>query len=102
MVSWVGKLLLVATSLAPVCGAFAIGRLSDLSPGHKWYQDTLFWSWTVTAFGLVALTCLFLIWCRIHLKRTAITTTSIKPTDKDVLAFLLAYLLPLLGAKTLA
>ncbi len=101
MVSWIGKSLLVATSLAPVCGAFAVTRLSELD-GGIWYRDFDFWKWTGIAFGLVAITYGFLRWCQEHLKNSMVRTQTIKPTDKDVLAFLLAYLLPLLGQDSLS
>lgn len=100
-VSCLGKSLLVATSLAPVCGAFAVNRLSNLGD-TPWYKDEWFWGWSIAGIGLVATTYFFLMWCQQHLKNTQIHTKAVKPTDKDVLAFLLAYLLPLFGADTLA
>lgn len=100
MVSCIGKVLLVATSLAPVCGAFAINRIGV--SGVTWYEDWQFWTWTGIAVWLIALTYAFLQWCQSRLKSTSIHSTTIKPTDKDVLAFLLAYLLPLLGEESLA
>jgi hypothetical protein len=101
MVSCFGKILLVATSLAPVCGAFAVNRISSLESG-QWLHDGWFWAWTIAGIGLLICTWLFLLWCSLHLKHTSIQAKSIKPTDKDVLAFLLAYLLPLFGADSLA
>ncbi len=100
MVSCIGRILLVATSLAPVCGAFAVNRFAELGTGVK--KDWIFWSWIGSAFLLTCLTGYFLYWCKGHLPRVTITTKAIKPTDKDILAFLLTYLLPLLGQKSLA
>ena len=100
MVNSFGKSLLVATSLAPICGAFAVNRIGELN--YAAFYDLAFWCWLVGAFGLLFLTYLFFAWCKHRLKHTEISTTKIKPTDKDVLAFLLAYLLPLLGKDVLA
>jgi hypothetical protein len=100
MVSRFGKFLLVATALAPICGAFAVNRVGI--EGRSAVRDLYFWLWLGVAVVLVLSTVFFLRWCNKHLKHTSIRTTTIKPTDKDVLAFLLAYLLPLLGEKVLA
>ncbi len=101
MVSCAGKLVLVATSLAPVCGAFAVIRINDLG-GTAWLRDWYFWMWVVTALLLLSGARFFLWWCQTRIKHTSIETQVVKPTDKDVLAFLMAYLLPLLGKDAIA
>lgn len=100
MVSVFGRALLVATSLAPILGAFAIQRLSHVG-GWKAMGDKWFWLWTVAGAVLVLATYGFLVWCQRHLQSIPVETESVTLTDKDVLAFLLAYLLPLLGKDTL-
>ena len=91
MYSMFAKGLFAATSLAPVIAAFAI---KDLSDGKTVYD----------AAPLIAVTCvlpilcwLLLVFARKHLEKQELTITKIKSTDKEVLAYLVAYLLPLLA-----
>lgn len=101
VVSRIGKLVFVATSLAPVCGAFAIIRISDLGILQS-LCDFYVWMWIAVGLALLAGAYRFLNWCQKNIKHTNVETLTVKPTDKDVLAFLMAYLLPLLGNDAIA
>ena len=82
------KAMLVATSLAPVLCAYGINAISE---GQDFWQIS---RWFVIA-GCLLVVCL-LIMCFMK-KRGEIQTisiTSVKTADKEVLAFLIAYLLP--------
>ncbi len=81
--------MLVATSLAPVLGAFGIisyGERESLVPALCWFLSAL----------LLVILCLLLIWfSRVHIERETLSLASIRNTDKATLTFLLVYLLPL-------
>lgn len=89
------KLLLVVSSLAPVLGAFAVNALSrQLYTTAAWYA--------VIGIGLVVLCLLLIHACRTHLAREPLNVAKVKSVDKETLAFLLVYLLPLLAKDMVA
>ncbi len=91
MLSRFAKGLFVATSLAPVLAAFAV---EDLAKGHSWLSTAPLWA----GFILLPVICLLLMcFARRSLERQTMAVTKIKSTDKEVLAYLVAYLLPLLA-----
>ncbi len=85
-----GKLLLVVSSLAPVLGAFAVNALS------RQQYATATWCAGIGV-GLVALCLLLIHACRSQLSREPLKVAKVKSVDKETLAFLLVYLLPLLA-----
>src|SRR4051794_22961863 len=89
MLSRFAKFLLVGTSLAPVLGAFAVNAIvagrSELEIGVL----------IVTPMLMVAICVLILRYIRQHGERLEVSLTTIKTKDENVLAFLIAYLLPL-------
>jgi len=94
MLSAFAKPLLVATSLAPVLLAFGINGLAagkDIWEYAPWFTAALF---------MVVLSLLILYFARTQLEKLNIKVKSIKNSDKEVLTFLLAYMLPLVPAKT--
>ncbi len=95
MLSKFAKMMLVATSLAPVLGAF--GMLS-YSIGHS--------IWVVGSWFLGALMLILLCWYILRFAETKgekeiLAFRSFKSVDREVLTFLLIYLLPLLARDSL-
>jgi hypothetical protein len=86
--SKIGKLILVATSLAPILGAFSVHAFAakDVRRG-LWYLGF--------ASALVLICWLLLKGCKNTLPEETLTTAKVKTSDKEVFAFLLVYLLPL-------
>lgn len=95
MLNTVAKPLLVSTSLSPVLLAFGINAIAeDKSPIE-------YVPWFVASIGLLTLCLLILRFARTQLEKQNLQIKSIKNSDKEVMTFLLAYLLPLVPAKTL-
>lgn len=88
MLSGFARLLLALTSLAPMMLVLAVVRFSSdrATEGFYLVAGTLF---------LMALCAAMLWWAARGLGPTTLTLKSIKNTDKDLLSFLLSYLLPL-------
>jgi len=83
-----GKLVLMLTSLAPILGAFAVNAFAQSNNQAGWL--------CLTAGLLLVLICwLVLVGCRKVLSDEPLTTKKVRTADKEVLAFLLVYLLPL-------
>ncbi len=82
-----GKLLLVATSLTPI---FVVCGLNSLMNYRK--------EAAITFFGLFLVLTLLFVYLFSHVRKKLPTqdlmTVKVKPADKEVLAFLLSYLLP--------
>lgn len=95
MFSRFAKGLFVATSLAPVLAAFA---MKDLANGKTW-SDVL--PLLVTALLLPAVCWLLLVFAHRQLERHELSITKVTSTDKEVLAYLVAYLLPLLAKDSI-
>jgi hypothetical protein len=96
MLNQFAKLLLVATSLSPVLGAVAVNQFAL---GKAW-TDWLPWL-------SVGLLLVFICWALLrHLAATAqsqlLKLAQFENNDKEVLAFLLTYLLPFVSAKDMA
>lgn len=83
-----GKLILMLTSLAPILGAFAVNSFA-----HDEFET----GWWYTGIGvLLVLICwLVILACKQILPEEPLTTKKVKTSDKEVLAFLLVYLMPL-------
>ncbi len=93
MLNRFAKFLLVATSLSPILGAVAVNQYSLGKAPSVWLP------WLV-----VALLLIFICWGLLRYAGQAAQTHTLKITqfedkDKEVLAFLLAYLLPFAAAK---
>jgi len=90
--SQIAKLLLVATSLAPALGAFAL---------IEWQKGRLLNAVCLLVAGilLVAVCCLLILYVRRNVERQHLEITAVESTDKDSLAFLIAYLFPLFTGK---
>ncbi len=93
MLNRFAKFLLVLSSLSPMLGAVAVNQLALGKPLVGWLP------WVVIALLLV-----FICWGVLHYASTNAQTHKLKveqfeDNDKEVLAFLLAYLLPLVSVK---
>jgi hypothetical protein len=91
--SKLGKLLLVITSLAPVLGAYAVN-----SAVHGQKQHAVIY--LAVGVGLSMICLLLLFACKTQLAREPLKVVKVAVADKKPLAFLLAYLLPLLTKGT--
>ena len=94
MLSAFAKLLLVSSSLAPILGAVAIINYSNQTPWLHWA------GWVAAALLLVLLCWLMLIYAAKNAQQHSFTVVEFQRTDREVLAFLLAYLLPFVSAES--
>lgn len=95
MLNWFAKMLLVATALSPMLGAVAINQIAHHRPAADWAP------WLVSAIGLALICWRLLVYARQHGEKHTIQIQSIEDKDKEVLAFLLTYLLPFLATEKL-
>lgn len=86
------KLLLVATSLAPALGAFAL---------NEWQKGRLPMAigLVIAAVLLIALCYLVKLYPELYGEREKLEITAVESTDKEALAFIIAYLFPILTGK---
>lgn len=90
--SQVAKLLLVATSLAPAIGAFALNE----GVKQHWLIMTCL---IVAALLLIGLCYLLKLYAEQNLQPKHLQITKVENTDKESLAFIIAYLFPILSGK---
>lgn len=95
MLNKFAKIMLVATSLAPVLGAF--GMISYSSSHSIWMAAR----WFMCAILLLLLCWLVLLFAGRKGERESITFQSFRNVDQEVLTFLLVYLLPLIAKDSL-
>lgn len=92
MFSWLARILLTATALAPAGLSYAWVAFSD------GYLKTSMWILAICV-ALFAV-CLFLLhYARKNIERQDMTVTSMEPVDGEVIASLLLYILPLFTAN---
>jgi len=96
MLNWLAKILLIATSLSPVLGAVAISQIAKGQPLLKWLP------WVLVGLLLVLLCWLLLLLVSKTAQKNTISIQHVEGNDKDVLAFLLAYLLPFISSENMA
>ncbi len=84
-------MILTATSLAPVLCAFGIAQLAQ----GKSFAET--YGWFVLCGLLVLLAFLVIEFSKRHLAEETLKVKKVKGSDREVLTFLLAYLLPLIA-----
>jgi len=95
MFNKVAKFLFVATSLAPILCVFAVCDINN-GNGYLWAGCLCF----------TALCLVFVCWCflRVMSKQVAkepIKIRSLVSTDKEMLAYMIAYLLPIISGGTM-
>jgi len=89
-----GKSLLVVTSLTPVLWACALSQYRNGNPGGAlWYLGI--------SGGLIAICVGLILMARWYGEREKVFSKKVKPADKEILAFLLAYLLPLFSKEAM-
>jgi hypothetical protein len=90
-----GKLCFSLTALAPCAFAYAVNRLS-----HSDYSNAALW---VTIGLLMCFVCWGILRsARRMLEAKPLNTKKVKLADKEILAFLLAYLIPLASTATVS
>jgi hypothetical protein len=94
MLSRFAKTLLALTSLAPVLAAMGVSIWSTTGSLQKALP------WLVSVVGLVVICWGLLRYAETKLPREQKGLASVNPADKEVLAFLVAYLLPLVAQRT--
>lgn len=94
MLNTIAKPLLVSTSMSPVLIAYGINAVAEEKGPWEYIP------WFVAAVGMVGLCLLILRFAKTQLEKQNLKVKSIKSSDKEVMTFLLAYLLPLVPAKT--
>lgn len=90
-----GKLIFTATSLAPCCWAYSVNLWSNGAS-----TDAIIW--LIIGLLLWLICWLIIVGAARWLSRQSFVTTKVKLADKEILAFLLAYLLPLLSSTPIA
>lgn len=88
MLNNLARFLLVSTSLAPVLGAVAVSQYAHDEPWTRWL-----W-WLVAALALVALCWMMLGYAARNAQKHLFRISEFERNDQEVVAFLLAYLLP--------
>lgn len=95
MLNTFAKFLLVSTSLSPVLGAVVVNQFSRGEPWIKWLP------WLVVALLLVFLCWAVLHYAAANAQKHSFRIKEFERNDKEVLAFLLAYLLPFVSSEKL-
>lgn len=105
MLNKMAKLSLVATSLAPICLTLWFVELSNAWDGNETFKLNITNHWTV---GLAYLLTAFFLGClcwgvitlsksKHGLEKLPVIITAVKTVDKEIVGFLLVYLLPLIN-----
>jgi len=93
MLNKFAKVLLVSSSLSPVLGAVAVNQLALGKPLSGWLP------WVIIALLLVLICWGLLRYAVRNAQKHKLKIEQFEGNDKEVLAFLLAYLLPLVSVK---
>ena len=96
MLNTLARFLLVSTSLAPILGAVAVNQFARDESWTRWG-----W-WLVAAVLLVALCWAMLRYAARNAQKHRFRITEFERNDREVLAFLLAYLLPFVSAENMS
>jgi drug/metabolite transporter (DMT)-like permease len=96
MLNSFARFLLVSTSLAPIFGAVAVNQFARDVPWTRWL-----W-WLAAGVLLVAVCWAMLHYASRHAQKHKFRITEFERNDQEVLAFLLAYLLPFVAAENMS
>ncbi len=96
MLNRFAKFLLVSTSLSPVLGAVAVNQFAHHEPVMRWG------AWLAAAVLLVFLCWGLLRYAAKNAQKHLFHIKEFERNDQEVLAFLLAYLLPFISSKNMA
>ena len=95
MLNWFAKAILVATALSPMLGAVAVNQVAHSRPTSDWLP------WLISAVGLAFICWLLLFYLKNHGEKHMVQVKSFEDKDKEIVAFLLTYLLPFLATDKL-
>lgn len=95
MLNWFAKFLLAASALSPMLGAVAVDQIAHASPWTQWLP------WLGSAVGLALICWLLLLYVARNGEKHTFRIKEFEDKDKEVLAFLLTYLLPFLATDRL-
>ncbi len=95
MLSSVAKFLLISTSLSPILGAVAVDQFANNQPWMHWL-----------VLLLIAIILIFLCWMMLqyaarNIQRNLFTVREFERKDTETLAFMLAYLIPLISTDNI-
>jgi hypothetical protein len=93
MLNTFAKFLLVSTSLSPLLGAVAVNKFAHGEPAVQWG------AWVAVALLLVFLCWALLQYAAKNSQRHLYRIKEFERSDKEVLAFLVTYLLPFLSTE---
>lgn len=93
MLNTFARFLLVSTSLSPLLGAVAVNQFSRGEPALRWG------AWLAVALLLVFLCWALLRYAAANAQRHLFHIKEFERNDKEVLAFLVTYLLPFLSTE---
>lgn len=96
MLNAFAKFLLVSTSLSPVLGAVAVNQFEQNRSWASWVP------WLAVALLLILLCWALLLYTAKSSQKHLFRVREFESTDKEVLAFLLAYLLPFVSSDNMA
>ncbi|MEW6400190.1 MAG: hypothetical protein AB1649_00225 [Chloroflexota bacterium] len=96
MLNTFAKFLLVSTSLSPVLGAVAVNQFAHNQPLTSWGP------WLVVALLLVFLCWALLRYSAKNAQKHVFLIKEFERNDQEILAFLLAYLLPFVSKENMA
>jgi len=96
MLNKFAKFLLVATSLSPILGAVAVNQYSLDKPLSVWVP------WLAAALLLIFICWALLQYSAKNGQTQDVLIEQFESNDKEVLSFLVAYLLPFISAKDMA
>lgn len=89
-----GKFLLVVTSLAPILLAYAVNAWSN-------ENQTAAYLYGLIGVGFAVLCLLLLGFCKSQISVETLQVTKVKSVDKQALAFLIIYLMPLFAGASI-
>lgn len=96
MLNWFAKIVLISSAMSPILGAVAVSLLAS----KGWRLQGLIW--LAIAAMLIGL-CLIVLWqASTRGELHTVQIAEYESNDKEVLAFLLAYCLPLISSENLA
>lgn len=96
MLNYRAKFLLAATSMSPIFGAIAVNQFALDRPWYCWAF------WLIAALLLAGLCWWLMNYAAKNIQRDRFTIRKFERNDKEVLAFLVAYLLPFISSKDMA
>ncbi len=96
MLNRFARLMLVATALSPILGAVAVAKFAKGEPASSW-------CWWLIVAALLIVIC----WGLLHItaqraQKETLKVVEFENNDKEVLAFLLTYLLPFISTEDFA